>query len=132
MGEAHRDKFMRLGMSQMCHKRTSDQQEHPRLGPIRVRPKSPLRMSGGLCRTVRDNLISESGATADSRDGARAECELKFSKACSARFINGCKGQRNCKSAKNDCKGKNGCKGQGWLEMLQADCSNAGGQWESI
>jgi hypothetical protein len=46
--------------------------------------------------------------------------------------VNGCKGQRNCKSAKNDCKGKNGCKGQGWLEMLQADCSNAGGQWESI
>jgi hypothetical protein len=35
----------------------------------------------------------------------------------------------NCKSAKNDCKGKNDCNGQGWLVMLQADCSTAGGQW---
>jgi hypothetical protein len=46
--------------------------------------------------------------------------------------VNGCKGQGNCKSAKNDRKGKNDCKGHGWLEMLQAECSNAGGQWESI
>jgi hypothetical protein len=46
--------------------------------------------------------------------------------------VNGCKGQGNCKSAKKDCKGKNDCKGHGWLEMLQAECSNAGGQWESI
>ena len=48
------------------------------------------------------------------------------------RCVNGCKGQGNCKSAENDCKGKNDCKGHGWLEMLQAECSNAGGQWESI
>jgi len=46
--------------------------------------------------------------------------------------VNGCNGQGNCKSAKNDCKGLNSCKGKGWLEMLQAECSNAGGQWESI
>jgi hypothetical protein len=46
--------------------------------------------------------------------------------------VNGCAGKGACKSTKNDCKGKNACKGQGWLEMLQADCSGAGGQWESI
>jgi hypothetical protein len=46
--------------------------------------------------------------------------------------VNGCKGQGNCKSAKNDCKGKNACKGQGWQSMLQDDCSHAGGQWEAI
>jgi uncharacterized membrane protein len=44
--------------------------------------------------------------------------------------VNGCKGQG--KTAKNDCKGKNACKGHGWLEMLQDECKNAGGQWESI
>jgi hypothetical protein len=40
--------------------------------------------------------------------------------------VNGCKGQGNCKSAKNDCKG------QGWLEMLQNDCADKQGQWEAI
>jgi uncharacterized membrane protein len=43
-----------------------------------------------------------------------------------------CFGVNGCKSAKNDCKGKNACKGQGWLEMLQADCSDKQGQWEAI
>jgi hypothetical protein len=46
--------------------------------------------------------------------------------------VNGCKGQGNCKSAKNDCKGKNACKGQGWQSMLQDECKGAGGQWEAI
>ena len=44
--------------------------------------------------------------------------------------VNGCKGQGNCKSAKNDCKGKNGCKGQGWLAMPEEDCSHGQGQFE--
>ena len=46
--------------------------------------------------------------------------------------VNGCKGQGACKGASNDCKGHNACKGKGWLSMLQDECSNAGGQWESI
>ena len=46
--------------------------------------------------------------------------------------VNGCKGQGNCKSSKNDCKGKNACKGQGWLSMLQSECSDKQGQWEAI
>ena len=46
--------------------------------------------------------------------------------------VKGCKGERNSKSDKNDCKGKNSCKGQGWLEMLQNDCSDKQGQWEAI
>ncbi|HEX7531732.1 MAG TPA: hypothetical protein VF340_00700 [Methyloceanibacter sp.] len=49
--------------------------------------------------------------------------------------VNGCKGQGNCKSTKsggNACKGQNACAKQGWLEMLQADCSDKQGQWEAI
>jgi len=45
--------------------------------------------------------------------------------------VNGCAGKGACKSTKNDCKGKNACKGQGWLSMLQDECSKAGGQFEN-
>ncbi len=45
--------------------------------------------------------------------------------------VNGCAGKGACKSAKNDCKGKNACKGQGWIEMLQKDCEDQKGQFES-
>lgn len=42
--------------------------------------------------------------------------------------INGCKGQSECKSAKNDCKGHNACKGQGWVTKASAkECKDAGG-----
>ena len=44
--------------------------------------------------------------------------------------VNGCAGKGACKTAKNDCKGKNACKGQGWLEMLQNECADQGGQFE--
>jgi len=46
--------------------------------------------------------------------------------------VNGCAGKGACKSTKNDCKGKNACKGQGWLSMLQSECSDKQGQWEAI
>ena len=45
--------------------------------------------------------------------------------------VNGCAGKGACKSTKNDCKGKNACKGQGWIEMLQEECANSGGQYEN-
>ena len=45
--------------------------------------------------------------------------------------VNGCAGKGACKTTKNDCKGKNACKGQGWIEMLQEDCANSGGQYEN-
>ncbi|HXG77749.1 MAG TPA: hypothetical protein VNJ31_00225 [Methyloceanibacter sp.] len=44
--------------------------------------------------------------------------------------VNACKGQGQCKSAKNDCKGKNACKGQGWLSMLVDECAKHNGQFE--
>ncbi len=44
---------------------------------------------------------------------------------------NGCKGQSECKSAKNDCKGLNSCKGQGWVTKSSAEeCKAAGGTVE--
>lgn len=36
-----------------------------------------------------------------------------------------CKGQGDCKGAKNSCKGQASCKGQGFKEMSQADCDKA-------
>ena len=44
--------------------------------------------------------------------------------------VNGCAGKGACKTTKNDCKGKNACKGQGWVEMLQDECKNQGGQFQ--
>ena len=64
--------------------------------------------------------------------GTPAVVHAKGGKKVSCTGVNDCKGKGACKSATNDCKGKNDCKGHGWLEMLQAECSNAGGQWESI
>ena len=46
--------------------------------------------------------------------------------------VNSCKDQGECKSSVNDCKGKNACKGQGWLGMLQLECTNSNGRWETI
>jgi hypothetical protein len=36
-----------------------------------------------------------------------------------------CKGQNDCKGAKNDCKGHGACKGQGVKDMSKADCDKA-------
>ena len=41
-------------------------------------------------------------------------------------------GAAMAETVKGRCFGVNGCKGQGWLEMLQADCSDKQGQWEAI
>lgn len=41
--------------------------------------------------------------------------------------VNGCKGQSDCKTAKNDCKGHNDCKGQGFKDLSKAQCAKAGG-----
>jgi hypothetical protein len=41
--------------------------------------------------------------------------------------VNACKGQAQCKSAKNSCKGQNTCKGTGFMSMSSDDCSKAGG-----
>jgi hypothetical protein len=39
--------------------------------------------------------------------------------------------QGRLQTANNDCKGKNGCKGKGWVEMLQDECKNHGGQFQT-
>lgn len=41
--------------------------------------------------------------------------------------INGCKGQSDCKTAKNDCKGQNSCKGEGFKDLTKSQCEKAGG-----
>ena len=39
--------------------------------------------------------------------------------------VNSCKGQSECKSAKNSCKGMNSCKGQGYVSMTKEACTEA-------
>lgn len=41
--------------------------------------------------------------------------------------INSCKGQSDCKTAKNDCKGQNECKGQGFKALTAKACAAQGG-----
>jgi hypothetical protein len=42
--------------------------------------------------------------------------------------INSCKGQSDCKGAKNDCKGQNSCKGQGFKDVTEKECKEQGGK----
>jgi hypothetical protein len=44
---------------------------------------------------------------------------------------NSCKGHSSCKTATSSCKGLNSCKGQGFLEMSQAECTTAGGDFQA-
>ena len=44
--------------------------------------------------------------------------------------VNACSGQSACKTATSSCKWLNSCKGQGWAEMKQAACEDAGGTFE--
>ena len=41
--------------------------------------------------------------------------------------VNGCKGQADCKTARNDCKGHNSCKAQGFKGTTAKQCLDAGG-----
>ena len=41
--------------------------------------------------------------------------------------VNSCKGQSDCKTAKNDCKGMNSCKGQGFKDLSATACTKQGG-----
>ena len=41
--------------------------------------------------------------------------------------VNSCKGESDCKTAKNDCKGQNSCKGHGFKELTSKACTAQGG-----
>jgi uncharacterized membrane protein len=41
--------------------------------------------------------------------------------------INGCKGESQCATAKNECKGQNQCKGQGVTVKTPSECKAVGG-----
>jgi hypothetical protein len=43
--------------------------------------------------------------------------------------VNSCKGESECKTATNECKGQNGCAGHGWVTKKSAqECTAAGGR----
>ncbi len=44
---------------------------------------------------------------------------------------NSCKGTSACATANTSCKGQNACKGQGFTETTEAECTDAGGTFES-
>ena len=46
--------------------------------------------------------------------------------------VNSCKGQSDCKSAKNDCKGQNSCKGEGFKDLTKVQCEKAGGSLKPL
>ena len=41
--------------------------------------------------------------------------------------VNACKGNNDCKTAKNECKGLGACKGQGFVAMTAEQCIKIGG-----
>lgn len=41
--------------------------------------------------------------------------------------VNSCKGESDCKTAKNECKGQNSCKGEGFKDLTKDQCLKAGG-----
>ena len=41
--------------------------------------------------------------------------------------VNACKGNNDCKTAKNECKGLGACKGQGFVAMTAEQCKKIGG-----
>ena len=45
--------------------------------------------------------------------------------------VNSCKGQGACASATNACVGQNSCAGQGWVKRTKAECTDAGGKFET-
>lgn len=42
--------------------------------------------------------------------------------------VNKCKGNNDCKTAKNDCKGHGSCKGKGFVAVSKAACDKLGGK----
>jgi hypothetical protein len=65
-------------------------------------------------------FLSGTTATVSAADEAQIHCV----------GVNACKGQTECKTAKNDCKGQNACKGKGFLPMTSAECKAKGGKIE--
>ena len=45
---------------------------------------------------------------------------------------NACQGQSACATASSSCQGQNSCKGQGFTVTTEAECTEAGGEWEAV
>ena len=73
------------------------------------------KLTGIALATAAAGMFAVTAAGPVSAQAAKVKCE----------GVNGCKGQGDCKGAKNACKGQASCKGEGFKEMSQADCDKA-------
>ena len=73
------------------------------------------KLTGVALATAAAGMFAITAAGPVSAQAAMVKCE----------GVNACKGQGDCKGAKNACKGQGSCKGQGFKEMSQADCDKA-------
>ena len=73
------------------------------------------KLTGIALATAAAGMFAMTAAGPVSAQAAKVKCE----------GVNGCKGQGDCKGAKNACKGQASCKSQGFKEMSQADCDKA-------
>lgn len=73
------------------------------------------KLTGIALATAAAGMFAMAAVAPVSAQAAKVKCE----------GVNGCKGQGDCKGAKNACKGQAACKGQGFKEMSQAECDKA-------
>jgi hypothetical protein len=85
-------------------------------------------------RTVTSSLASMAAAFAFSASALAAQPPAGSSGAAVAAGdavhcygLNSCKGQADCKTAKNECKGLNSCQGQGFKGTTAKACLEKGG-----
>ena len=62
-------------------------------------------------------LMTTVVGTAQAEEAKKIHCE----------GVNACKGNNDCKTAKNECKGHGACKGQGFVAMTAEQCKKIGG-----
>ncbi len=73
------------------------------------------KLTGFVLATAAAGMFAMTAAAPVAAQAAKVKCE----------GVNSCKGQGDCKGAKNSCKGQAQCKGQGFKEMSEADCDKA-------
>ena len=80
---------------------------------------SSYKQTGAALAMAAAGLFLSAGAPAVfAQDAKLIHCE----------GVNACKGNNDCKTAKNDCKGHGSCKGQGFVALTAAQCAKVGGK----
>ncbi|MFY9314678.1 MAG: hypothetical protein WAO95_03855 [Burkholderiales bacterium] len=73
------------------------------------------KLTGIALATAAAGIFAMTAAVPTAAQAAKVKCE----------GVNACKGQGDCKGAKNACKGLAECKGLGFKEMTKDECDKA-------